>query len=81
MRLADNLDKHTDEFEFWPDWTIDWSNLPFSALPIAPIDLQWGKFFSEDSDFVFHWRFIKLAGKENSHAGQIGLLTLELLAL
>ena len=33
MRHADNLHRHkiSDEFEFWPDRTIDWSYFPFSA--------------------------------------------------
>ena len=90
MRFADDLDRHKilDEFIFRPDRTIDWSYLPFSALPVIPIDLPWGKCCPEDSDFIFDQSFIKLRGNEDSHKildefdfGPDWTIHLELLAL
>ena len=38
----------------------------FPHQPISPINLNWGKCCPEDSDFIFYWIFIKLAGNEDS---------------
>ena len=38
-----------------------------SALPIAPVDSQWGKYCPEDSDLIFDRGFMKLAGNKDSH--------------
>ena len=63
MKLADNPDRHriSDEFEFQPDWTIDFEVtcplVPKKHIPPCP----------EHSLFSFDWIFMKVADNLDRH--------------
>ena len=88
--LANNKDmnKISDELEFWSDRTTDYGvSCPWASKKF-PIDLLWGKCCLHASSFIFDWIIIKLLitwtgikAWTNLISGWIRPLTLELLAL